>query len=372
METIKVTYNSISRRFNIDTSTTWTELESKLRSLYKIPTTTSLNVSYTDEDGDVITLSSDLEFKEVLAQQSSGRPIKLVLNTANNNESWVLEGGNNESESNVENELSSEDISNNLNLFEDSSYLAEEQQITEREEEAANKQSIPFLRKEGPRFGLFDRPYFGSESFSRGPFRGSIYNPCNSYAYGHPQFYRSAFFNKCGGPSTYYFGRQSDSCGHKFKACNKSPKQQSDASDKNAEASSSASANNGCDKSDRNRDYRSKPSCNRNFNFFNPRYYNQAPFTQEQLKDKLATLHSMGFNSSNDASYEDLLKRYNGNLERVIELLLRDQQFNEHEASANASKGPKGIVINDENAQNKFNDEKNAEDVNEESKPYSL
>ncbi|CAI2167252.1 2532_t:CDS:2 [Funneliformis geosporum] len=328
METIKVNYNSISRRFNINTSTTWTELESKLRSLYNIPTTTSLNVSYTDEDGDVITLSSDLEFKEVLTQQSSGRPIKLVLNTVNNSESWVFEDGNNDI---VENGLSNEKVNNNLNLFEDSSYQTEVQQTTEREEENVKHTPASYYRHVSIEEEV--------EEEAKAEYNHSI-----------PSL---PFFNRCGGPSTYYSGsRHSDSCGRKYKGCNRSPKhQQLGTNVKNAEASTSASANNGSDKND----------CN-------------PPFTQQHLKDRLTTLHSMGFDSSNDASYEELLKRYNGNLERVIEILLRNQQFNEHDASASASIGPKGNV---EKTQNRYIHEKNAEDVSEESAimrsfPYSI
>src|SRR4051812_16515086 len=133
MATIKVTYNSIARRFNINPSTTWDELESKLRSLYNIPTTSLLTVSYTDEDGDVITLSSDLELKEVLAQQSSRRPIKFVLSTVND---WIVEDDN----------VSSNEV--NRNLDEDSTDFTlqqqnqtEEQQTVEREEE--NDESRP-------------------------------------------------------------------------------------------------------------------------------------------------------------------------------------------------------------------------------------
>ncbi|CAB4439866.1 unnamed protein product [Rhizophagus irregularis] len=76
----------------------------------------------------------------------------------------------------------------------------------------------------------------------------------------------------------------------------------------------------------------------------------------------------MGFDSSNNALYEDLLKRYNGNLERVIELLLRNQQVNEYYDNEKSSKKRNGIVINEEKPNN---DEIKHVD-NEESKPYNL
>ena len=48
----------------------------------------------------------------------------------------------------------------------------------------------------------------------------------------------------------------------------------------------------------------------------------------------------MGFDSSNNALYENLLKRYNGNLERVIGLLLRqvNEYYDNEKASTNKSK----------------------------------
>src|SRR3954447_24006350 len=126
MATIKVTYNSISRRFNI-TSSNWVELESKLRTLYNIPTTSSLIVSYNDEDGDLITLSSDLELKEVLDQQSSGRPIKLILSTVNNrSENSIFED---ENDYDVVKSKSS-NVEVNDNFIQDFSSLQQNQQQT--------------------------------------------------------------------------------------------------------------------------------------------------------------------------------------------------------------------------------------------------
>jgi hypothetical protein len=459
MASIKVTYNSISRRFNI-TSPNWVELESKLRTLYNIPTTSSLIVSYKDEDGDVITLSSDLELKEILAQQSSGRPIKLILSTVNNSENLVSED---ENDNDVVNNESS-NVEDNNNHIDDFSSLQQNQQQTtefesrppsyyqhvtlEDEEEPEDGQSTPLLNKEkekesekqrpestnenkaqpenenkeneddededddeivfiiscpwarqtffgprfgprfgpgfgpgfgprfgpgfgprlgpgfGPRFGFFGGPRFGLfdglfDGLFSGPHHHS-FSPFNFY--GRPQCHRSAFSNGYGGPSAYYFNSRQcgpDACNGNSKPSCCSNQQQSDFYNKNAEACTSASAkSNKCNK---NKYYHSSRfSCGRN------------TFTQEQLNEKLSTLYSMGFDSSNNALYEDLLKRYNGNLERVIELLLRSQQVNEYydndKSSTSESKKPNGIVINEEkqnNAEIKHVD-------NEESKPYNL
>ncbi|CAG8475353.1 4642_t:CDS:2 [Ambispora leptoticha] len=104
MTSIKVTYQSTLRRFSLS-SASWADLENKLRSLYSIPVTTPIQLSYTDDDGDVITLSSDLELEEVLSLQAQGTTYKFTLNTLptstpnsstsslgqeSNGETWVM------------------------------------------------------------------------------------------------------------------------------------------------------------------------------------------------------------------------------------------------------------------------------------------
>ncbi|CAG8503254.1 3341_t:CDS:2 [Cetraspora pellucida] len=81
MTTVKVIYGSVSRRFAIGADTTWTELESQFRTLFQIPSHVQVIATYTDEDGDNITLSSDLELAEVNSQCSAGTVIKIVLKT---------------------------------------------------------------------------------------------------------------------------------------------------------------------------------------------------------------------------------------------------------------------------------------------------
>lgn len=439
MATIKVTYNSISRRFNI-ASPNWVELESKLRSLYNIPTTSSLIVSYNDEDGDVITLSSDLELKEILDQQSSSRPIKLILSTVEN---LIFEDEN-------DNDVVNSNVEVNNNHVDDFSSLQQNQQqtteleeenvesrppsyyqhVTIEEEEPEDGQSTPLLNKEkekesekqrpestnenkaqpenenkenedddddeiifvisypwarqtffGPRFGPGFGPGFGSGfgpgfgprfGLFDGLFGGPRYFPFSPFnSYGRPQFHRPAFFNGYGCPSAYHFSSRQcgpNSCNENSKPSCCSKQQQSDFCNKNSEASTSASAKtNRCNKDKYN--HRSRFSCGKNSNLFYPQCYNNQPtFTQEQLNEKLSTLHSMGFDSSNNSLYEDLLKRYNGNLERVIELLLRNQQVNEYYDNEKSSKKRNGIVINEEKPNN---DEIKHVD-NEESKPYNL
>ncbi|RHZ51295.1 hypothetical protein Glove_481g28 [Diversispora epigaea] len=126
MAVIKVTYNQISRRFDISSNTTWNTLESQLRSLFNLPTNSSISLSYTDEDGDAITLSSDLELFEVLSSvrnndynnssssnnNYNGSVLKFVLDVHEYNReisresdnSWVLEGINNDNNDNNDND----------------------------------------------------------------------------------------------------------------------------------------------------------------------------------------------------------------------------------------------------------------------------
>ncbi|CAG8466973.1 1033_t:CDS:2 [Ambispora gerdemannii] len=102
---IKVKYQSTVRRLTIPNATTnsWIDFETQLRTLFSIPETNPISVSYTDEDGDVITLSSDLELYEVISNNNKSpfKTLSFVLSTVNDsdhstknpeNDSWVLEG----------------------------------------------------------------------------------------------------------------------------------------------------------------------------------------------------------------------------------------------------------------------------------------
>ncbi|EXX70563.1 hypothetical protein RirG_086210 [Rhizophagus irregularis DAOM 197198w] len=56
----------------------------------------------------------------------------------------------------------------------------------------------------------------------------------------------------------------------------------------------------------------------------NAQHQHREELSQEELKEKINLLHSMGF-WEDDVKNEELLKRYNGNIERVIEILIREQ-----------------------------------------------
>src|SRR6266536_5480896 len=101
MVNIKVIHREAVRRFTLPSNAAWIELEAKLRTLFSIPALSPFTLSYTDEDNDVITLSTDIELQEIL---SSAPTVKFNLKFStsddssdsedSSNEVWVLEGGN--------------------------------------------------------------------------------------------------------------------------------------------------------------------------------------------------------------------------------------------------------------------------------------
>jgi hypothetical protein len=94
MASIKVTYGQTSRKFTIPSNITWSQFESQLHDLFNIPNETSFSISYIDEDGDVITLSTDSELQHILSDQESfGTNVKFNIYTSENsdNNDWVLE-----------------------------------------------------------------------------------------------------------------------------------------------------------------------------------------------------------------------------------------------------------------------------------------
>ncbi|CAG8481742.1 2582_t:CDS:2 [Funneliformis caledonium] len=85
MVNIKVKFGTIARRLGISSITTWSEFESQLRTLFNIPQNVPIVTTYTDEEGDTITLSSDIELQEVLSNAFNNNTIKFNLTTSNGN-----------------------------------------------------------------------------------------------------------------------------------------------------------------------------------------------------------------------------------------------------------------------------------------------
>jgi hypothetical protein len=93
MASVKVTYGQTSRKFTIPSNITWSQFESQLHDLFNIPNETSISISYIDENGDVITLSTDSELQHILSDQESfGTNVKFNIYTSENpdNNDWIL------------------------------------------------------------------------------------------------------------------------------------------------------------------------------------------------------------------------------------------------------------------------------------------
>ncbi|KAF0517021.1 pb1 domain containing protein [Gigaspora margarita] len=325
MATIKVTYNSIVRRFTISPDSTWVNLESQLRNLFQIPND-PLNVSYTDEDGDVITISSDLELQEVLSQYSIGKPIKFILTTANHEkDNSNVETKLHESESHPNLEFDSRPPSYypHVSVTDEETdeffvNVPEQPKTTKESSEDSNEQ-VPEQVPEHPKttkessedsnehnptriIFLIRRPwahsYYSNPQFSLFPFRYG--SPFNFYPHGFGYPYAS-------------FVSVSPHCGRSFSRCQ------------------STKANNYCS---------DKKSCNNASNSGSYRGCtafrdcHNRKFSTEQLSEKVKILNSMGFSSDDNEKYEDLLKRYHGNIDRVIDILFREQEENEKASSS--------------------------------------
>ncbi|CAG8517401.1 12090_t:CDS:2, partial [Acaulospora colombiana] len=269
-------------------SSTWSELESQLRTLFKIPGTLKIIASYLDEDGDNITLSSDLELQEVIYQSSSGVPIRLVLTTfpadvektaiameqLKINDNIRVHFARPEPES-AETETETE----REGKYNDFDY-------TSTEEEADQNSSDPEIyfiiansrySRRGPKFGY--AKFDSSEGFGGCPFmRGKPYSRHHGLFHGGRGFH------------------ESESELHRHRKC------------------------------DRNR---------------------------HELAEKVELLYSMGFPPENKAHYEELLKRFDGKIGHVVEILLCERKRKEggkdkeHEDGGENNEGETSTIIQD-------------------------
>ncbi|KAG9297702.1 hypothetical protein G9A89_011217 [Geosiphon pyriformis] len=96
MASIQVQHQSILHPLKLAQNSTWSDFEQQLRSLFTIPNNAPISIFYTDEDGDIITISSDIEFKEALSNSSASNinfTLKINNEEADQNlDGWVLEG----------------------------------------------------------------------------------------------------------------------------------------------------------------------------------------------------------------------------------------------------------------------------------------
>ncbi|CAJ0763560.1 7831_t:CDS:1, partial [Entrophospora sp. SA101] len=78
---IKVTYNSTKRILSIPEAPKWSDLDERIRTLFSFSPDINFTLSYTDEEFDIITISTDLEIQELIStgQKKNGTMIKLTL-----------------------------------------------------------------------------------------------------------------------------------------------------------------------------------------------------------------------------------------------------------------------------------------------------
>ncbi|GBB98421.1 hypothetical protein RclHR1_03220014 [Rhizophagus clarus] len=302
MANIKVTYGTVSRRLAISSTTTWSEIETQFRNLFNIPKELQMMVSYTDEEGDVITLSSDLEFQEVLSNYSNNI-IKFVLTTSivnNSNDNNVLNDREKSTDTIIDDETSNlingvssihiEDSNNNQTTSkyrhvtitdETNDPLFNQQQETtgENSKSAAesnnndNEKNPSVEESQNQENNDDDEPDEIIVIITRNPWshrRRERFGGCNPYY------------------TCYTFGGRSRHGYH------------------------SDNYTNGCNRNASSRGY----GCGRH-------HRRRHHISSEVLTEKMNTLHSMGFFNDN---LEELVRRYNGNLESVIEFLLSNQQ----------------------------------------------
>ncbi|CAG8581642.1 4633_t:CDS:2 [Acaulospora colombiana] len=290
MSTFKVIHKTTARRFTLAPNSTFSNLGSQLRNLFHIPPSIPITISYTDEDGDAITVSTDLELQEIISQQSTNRPIKLLLNIPTEYtrefEPFTVDKDIEEiskSQQKPESrpsytykhvECVDEEAEEPLYESYRNSKESGKQKSSETTESRVNEKEV---KEEENNEENNDKPHVIFIKFIR-PQRCSNYR--NWEFEGHFDYFSRFDKSYCADPA--------NSCGPRverqgFRSCHQ---------------------------------------------------YNQLTF--EQLAENIKTLNSMGFVSDN-ARYEALLKKYS-RLERVVEILVREQEESDRATSSKSEK----------------------------------
>ncbi|CAI2174546.1 19551_t:CDS:1 [Funneliformis geosporum] len=358
MTSFKVSYQSTVRRFSIPDTVTWSDLESKLRLLFSLPSTLKFSLSYKDEDGDIITLSTNLELQEFLSSQSPQSTLKFSLNPEKSKNFFADTFSSNASENDfvpvekekyflddalkhvtvmdfVNDESSTPSVSKGKKKespAEPSASAFNEHQQEENKQPSPNndeEQRAPFIELAEQFQKLHDQfndvflknPQLVEQANtimdnilqnvpvdfnqwaqwlntfrSEGdlPNQGSETN--NNSREGGQQ--RANDFGQFGQFSNFF------SSPHELLS---NPWIQRVFQDVSANGFGNFSRSTGF-----NGPWNSNGGCQRR----------QEDLSQEALKEKINSLHSMGF-WEDDVKNEELLKRYNGNIERVVEILIR-------------------------------------------------
>ncbi|CAG8609908.1 4012_t:CDS:2, partial [Scutellospora calospora] len=263
-----------------------------LHLLFQIPSQTPISLSYTDEDGDIITLSSDLEFKDILSDQELfGSSIKFVLSTpdefvTNETDSWVLEGSAAQIEEGLSQSIKDSDVVSFSSSDEDTSPIT----VDESQEQNSNEpqQSFVFTEpSESQKNPNYKHVTITDEETEEPTFKPTI------------------------------IGQQPETSGEpsssSISLCHKNDDDDDEGNDERF-----CSWNKFGSRFKFGRCH--KRRWNRNNQCYQLREYDNGNFNEEVVAEKVKVLRDMGFEGEN---FEELVKLYNGNIDFVIETLLQ-------------------------------------------------
>ncbi|CAG8492844.1 11598_t:CDS:1 [Acaulospora colombiana] len=323
MASIKVSYQDTIRRFAVPKTITWLELESNLRTLFSFSPTFSFALSYTDEDGDIITLSSDLELQDILSQTQQHTPLRFTLIPYN------------KQPKENENNKPVIDQPSQFSTFQQQTMTDEEPSFTPKISSAKGKQKAePSLSDPDP----FIQEEQDNEEQTRPPFIDLAAQFQKVIDQLRPMMEQQPYLIE-------QANRIMDQILHNIPVNIEEWTQWFN--DKIAEAQRNFYNNTNIDAMDEKQTNSTQQQFEESF--FNPQniinnnfvqrmnqaaasipsrineWQNGRLMTDETMKEKLELLRSMGF--SNDKKNEELLKKYQGNVERVVEILIEDVEY---------------------------------------------
>ncbi|CAG8433607.1 10912_t:CDS:2 [Diversispora eburnea] len=367
---IKVSYQKTNRRFAIAKNAKWSELETSIRTLYSFPPTFSFALTYTDEDSDIITLRSDLELQEILSQpHSSTLKFTIVPYEIENKdiESNIDKGIESNIDKGIESSIGKgiessiiessidKDIENNIskdnNFSKDDKYNKsndinkgnKDNDISNLEVEEIDQLSQYFSKQHSSNQSPYDEQNHQEEQTSKPPFIDlaaqfqKLIDQFRPLIEQHPRLIEQA--NNVMDQIlhnipvdlemwTQWFKDQIADIQRNFRdvKANISDEENINIFDEiqrfaqNAVQSGQSIAQNAV---------QSGQSIAQNARKWSPPWIRGDFFmTEEEINEKLTSLRSMGFR--NDKENEELLKKYYGNVEKVVEILLSEQNDSEY------------------------------------------
>lgn len=79
MTTVKIFYNNDVRRFLLE-SVSFKDLQARVAELFKLPLE-GFCLKYKDEDGDAVTITTDMELQEAVKMVKNNTPLKMFVET---------------------------------------------------------------------------------------------------------------------------------------------------------------------------------------------------------------------------------------------------------------------------------------------------